>query len=224
MVRFLDRNINQLDELITESKDRVIDIVDSLWIESLKDKLETAKDILRQQVEMINEKRNTVTNRIVSFHQPNVRPIIRGKEGRRVEFGPKVAIASVDGFAFLDKLSFDNFNEGIRLEECLENHKARFGSYPKIVLADDIYSNRYNRQLLKDKGIEHSFKCIGKSTDQAKKRTRKLRKMRNRVEGTIGTLKEHWTLKKIIYTARDGAFVQNSLSMGTHNMFKAVRV
>jgi len=223
MASYLNRNITQLSELIFEYEEKITDIFEYAWVDGIKKKLQIAQEIIDQQTEMIQEKTSQVANRIVSFHQPQVRPIVRGKEGRRVEFGPKVAIASVDGFAFLDKLSFNNFNEGIRLEESLENHKDRFGKYPKMVLADDIYSNRYNRQLLKEKGIEHSFKNIGKATKEAIRRTRKLRKMRNQVEGTIGTLKEHWSLKKIIYTANDTEFVQNYLSMGCMNIFKAVR-
>ena len=55
-----------------------------------------AKKVLEQQVHMATTRGRKVGNRIVSFHWPDVRPIVRGKEGKGVEFGPKAHVALVD--------------------------------------------------------------------------------------------------------------------------------
>jgi len=48
---------------------------------------------------------------IVSINKPHVRPIKRAKAGADVEFGAKVSASVVDGFVFVDRLDWDNFNE-----------------------------------------------------------------------------------------------------------------
>ncbi|WMM91329.1 IS5/IS1182 family transposase, partial [Heyndrickxia coagulans] len=51
-------------------------------------------------------------HRIVSISQPHVRPIVRGKAKANVEFGSKVAISVVDGYALIEHLDWENYNEG----------------------------------------------------------------------------------------------------------------
>jgi hypothetical protein len=74
---------------------------------------------------------------------------------------------------------------------------------------------------LKELGIQHSFAIRGKPTKEKKQQTRELQKMRNRMEGIIGTLKERWDLKKITYSIKDGAAIQNYVCLGIHNLAKA---
>lgn len=50
---------------------------------------------------------HSVPDRIVSIHQPHVRPIVRGKIKAKVEFGVKINVTLAHGFAFLDDLSWD---------------------------------------------------------------------------------------------------------------------
>ena len=75
-------------------------------------RIETAQKIIAQQGEMIKKKTYTVQNRIVSFHEPSVRPIVRGKEGKNVEFGSKTAISVIGGYlAISHNLSSDNYSD-----------------------------------------------------------------------------------------------------------------
>ena len=99
---------------------------------------------------MATTKGRKVANRIVSFHWPEIRPMVRGKEGKCVEFGPNAHVALVDGYALLDHAQCDSFDEGIRLDESLNTHSDRFDTLPTIVLADQLTSNRDNRALLKE--------------------------------------------------------------------------
>jgi hypothetical protein len=52
----------------------------------------------------------------MSVHKPYVRPMVRGKGGREVEFGPKVSLGLVDGIAFVYKISYENYGEGEHLK------------------------------------------------------------------------------------------------------------
>jgi len=60
----------------------------------------------------------------------HVRPIVRGKAGRPTEFGAKLSVSYVDEFIFLDRLSWENFNESMDLKTQVENFKETYGCYP----------------------------------------------------------------------------------------------
>ena len=58
-----------------------------------------------------------IKDRIVSLSKPYIRPIVRGKEVKPVEFGAKVNKLIVDGIGFIEHISFDAFNECTRYKE-----------------------------------------------------------------------------------------------------------
>ena len=51
-------------------------------------------EVYRQQLWMYENKTHSIEDRIVSLTQPNIRPIVRGKAGKSVEFGAKLSGAS----------------------------------------------------------------------------------------------------------------------------------
>ena len=80
------------------------------------------------------------SNRIVSIYQPHLRPIVRGKA--KVEFGAKIGASIVNGYTYVDHLSWDAYNESSDLAMQLELYKKRFGMLPQEVQADKLYSGR----------------------------------------------------------------------------------
>jgi hypothetical protein len=147
-----------------------------------------------QQALMYKEKSHRVEDRIVSIHQPHVRPIVRGKTNANVEFGAKINVSLMNGFAFLEDLSWDAFNEGTRLIKTVEQHKERFGYYPKEVLADKIYCNRTNRAKLKELGIVLVAKALGRP----RALSNHIRPgQRNPLEGKFGQAKTTYGLNRI---------------------------
>ena len=123
--------------------------------------------VYQQQEQMHRTRSNRIEDRIVNIHQPYVRPIVRGKESAKVEFGSKLQVAIVLGFTFIDHLSWDAFNEGKYLAHTVEKYKERFGFYPAEVLADQIYCTRDNRKQLKEKGIKLIAKPLGRPSSKA---------------------------------------------------------
>jgi len=148
-----------------------------------------------QQVEMFLEKIHSTPHRIVSIHQPHVRPIVRGKTNARVEFGAKIQVSLMNGFAFLDELGWEAFNEGQYLLSTVELYKRRFGFYPQEVLADKIYCNRENRAKLKELKIILRAKPLGrpKAVDVEHVRPGE----RNPIEGKFGQAKTAYGLNRI---------------------------
>lgn len=119
-------------------------------------------ELYRQQLQMYNERSHQMEDRIVSIHQPHVRPIVRGKAKARVEFGAKIAVSMTKGYAFLDRLSWDNFNESTTLIDVIEKYCERMGDYPAVVQADQIYRTRENRNFCKQHGIRISGPALGR--------------------------------------------------------------
>lgn len=154
-LRYLKRNIGHIDDLLNK--------YNGIPLEAKELKcLYVIQTLYGQQEEMFREKTKSVPHRIVSIHQPHVRPIVRGKSQAKVEFGAKIHCSMVDGITFLDELSWDAFNEGSHLMDYVEQYKKRFGCYPKDLLVDKIYSTRDNRKELKEKGIKLIGKPLGR--------------------------------------------------------------
>lgn len=101
--------------------------------------------------------------RIVSFSQPWIRPIVRGKAKSKVEFGAKFDL-SIDenGFARLEKTSFEAYKESTVLVTAIRRFHARVGHYPERVLVDKIYRTRENIKYCKARGIRISGSKLGK--------------------------------------------------------------
>lgn len=116
-------------------------------------KLAVLVKLYEQQKSMYDEKKHSVPDRIVSICQPHIRPIARGKAKAKTEFGAKVEISIVKGFARVETLSFDAYNEGGKLIGIIKEYKKRYGCYPERVLVDKLYRNRGNLAYCKEHGI-----------------------------------------------------------------------
>lgn len=155
-----------------------------------------------QQKEMYDKEIHTIEDRIVSIHQPHVRPIVRGKEHSYVEFGSKIHVSMIEGISFLDEISWDAFNEGSHLETYVESYKKRFGFYPKEVLADKIYCTRANRAMLKSKGIILKAKPLGRPSASALS-IHVSPGERNPIEGKFGQAKTAYGLNRVKARLKD---------------------
>ena len=118
--------------------------------------------VYNQQDGMYRDRRNRCDDRIISISQPHVRPIVRGKAGKKTEFGAKISVSMTDGLAFVDHIGWDAFNESKDLKQQVEEYKLRCGYYPEVVLADQLYGSRENRNYLKELGIRFGGKALGR--------------------------------------------------------------
>jgi IS5 family transposase len=119
--------------------------------------------VYEQQWEMYQNKSHRCDHRIVSISQPYVRPIVRGKLDKPVEFGAKLSVSLRDeGLARVDHLRWDAFHEGGDLPSQVEAYRLRYGAYPEVVFGDPIYSTHANRDYLKHHGIRFAGKPLGR--------------------------------------------------------------
>ena len=103
-----------------------------------------------------------IANRLVSLSQPHVRPIVRGKAGTPVEFGAKISVSLVDGVSFVDRISWEAYNESLDLVQQIEAFRRRFGHDPASVHVDKIYRTRENRRYCDSRGIRLSGPPLGR--------------------------------------------------------------
>ena len=91
------------------------------------EKLAVLVKLYGRQKSMHDEKKHIIPDRIVSICQPHIRPIPRGKAKAKTEFGAKVEISIIKGFARIEPLSFDAYNEGGNLIGIVDKYKKRYG-------------------------------------------------------------------------------------------------
>ena len=150
---YLRRDLSYIDTMLGQGK--------TLNVREMQ-RLDTIRSIYKQQKYMYDNRTHTVPDRIASVSQPFVRPIVRGKAGKPVEFGMKLDISVVDGWTRLEYHSFDAYNEATKLQEMIEGFRVREGHYPGRVLADKIYRNRENLRFCKERGIRLSGPALGR--------------------------------------------------------------
>jgi len=165
-------------------------------------------ELFRQQQWMYENRSHRIANRIVSISQPHVRPIIRGKAGSDVEFGAKVSVSLVDGMSFVDRISWEAYNESGDLVEQIETYRRRFGHDPSSVHADKIYRTRENLRYCKSRGIRLSGPPLGrpkKLRSQNAEQLNEEKRVRRRdetdriaIEGKFGQGKRRFGLSRIM--------------------------
>ena len=164
--------------------------------------------LYQQQWAMYHNKTHRCDHRIVSISQPYVRPIVRGKLDKPVEFGAKLSVSLTgDGLAHVDHLRWDAFHEGQDLVAQVEAYLKRYGYYPERVLADPLYGTRANRAYLKDRGIQFAGKPLGRpkrETDANRERLKHDKEQRRQdylqrvpIEGKFGQGKNGYRLNYI---------------------------
>lgn len=186
-------------------------------------KIRIIKKVLKQQQEIFKTGKS-VPERIVSISKSYIRPIVRGKEVKAVEFGAKVNMIQFDGINFIEHLSFNAFNEGVRLKESIRYGRTLFGKLTHIS-ADDIYATNANRKYTTENHIVNNFKRkgrAGKNEEQRKIIASHLRKERaTRMEGSFGTEKEYYGLQKIKARTKENEILWIFFGVHTAN---AVRI
>ncbi len=203
-LQYLRRNLDHIEQLLAHWPEGT-ELPLPHW---LLHRYWVIQHLYEQQWNMYQTKTHRCDDRIVNISQPYVRPIVRGKQNKPVEFGAKLSVSLTgDGFARVDHLRWDAFYEGLDLKSQVENYKNRTGHYPERVLADPLYGTRENRSYLKQKGIHFAGKPLGrpkKVTEENREELEQLKAKRRvdylqriPIEGKFGQGKNGYRLNYI---------------------------
>lgn len=192
LLYLLEKGLGQLQQLLDENPQVQLSLQDRKY-------LRTIRKVLEQQTFLQTHPANELKDRIVSLAKPYVRPIVRGKETKRVEFGMKAHLLQTDGITYFDCMDFRAFNESTRLKISVLKHKTLFGACHQLG-ADNIYPTNANRRYLTEKQIFTCFPKKGPKKDN--KQEAKLRSListarATAMEGSFGTQKVSYNLEKV---------------------------
>lgn len=191
--------------------------------------LAVVRKLYEQQKQMYETKTHQIPDRIVSIHQPWVRPIVRGKATADVEFGAKVAISVVGGYSRIENLSWDAYNESTTLQETVDRYKEQTGFYPQRILADKIYRTRDNLQYCDKHHIHMSGPKLGRPPKdkalyaQQCRDERREAGERNEVEGKFGTGKRCYGLNRLTARLQVTCETQIHMIVLTMNLWKKMK-
>ncbi len=209
LLKLLEKGINAYQILLNEAKAINLTKKDATTFKNIK-------IVLQQQKHLFANPKVKISHRIVSLFKPYIRPIVRGKENKPVEFGIKVHKLQVGGISIIEHQSHEAFNECKRLKISTLKHKNIFGECTHLA-ADGIYATNENRRYTTQKNIQTNFcrKGAGKDDKPTKQIKAALNKERStRLEGSFGNEKEHYLLHKI--KARSPDNEQVWLYFGVH--------
>ncbi len=155
-------------------------------------KLLVISKLVRQQTILYHADNRSIAERIVSLCQAHIRPIVRGKARYNVKFEAKISLSvTSEGFTFLERLSYDLYNEGEDLKAQAIAYGRRHGHYLEVICADQIYRTRSNRAFCQRHGIRLSGPRLGRPMNDPelvaaeKQQFIDEQRQRNAVEGKI---------------------------------------
>lgn len=193
LLKFLLRLLQLTEQLCTEKGARC----------SIKQatQLRTIIKVYEQQHSKVYGLVEQIKDRIVSLHKPYIRPIVRGKETKAVEFGAKVNKLQIDGISFIEHFSYDAFNEGTRLQHSISLHRTLLGKCTHHS-ADKIYATNANRSYCTQNRITTNFEPKGRQKAAHVVQSKQMRTLLNkerstRLEGSFGNEKSHYQLQKV---------------------------
>jgi transposase, IS5 family len=206
-------------------------IADKVGLQVLKAKhyrtLLIVTEVNRQQSYMYENNENRIDDRIVSLTQPHIRPIVRGKAGTPVEFGAKLSASCWNGYVFLDRISWDNFNESGDLQAQVESFKSYTGTYPESLHVDKIYRTKVNRAWCKERGIRMSGVKLGRPPKTISKLTKRQaqldERIRSCIEGKFGEAKRRFSLDRVMTKLASTSEATIAISFLVMNISKLLR-
>jgi IS5 family transposase len=165
--------------------------------------------------------------RLVSLHDPDARPIAKGRLGRPVEFGYKAQVLdNEDGVVLDHNVEIGNPPDAPMLAPAIERVRRRVGRPPRAVTADRGYG---------ENAVEHALEALGVRTvvlptkgkptaarreHEQRRSFQRLVKWRTGSEGRISCLKRDFGWNRTRIDGLDGARTWCGHGVFNHNLIK----
>ena len=169
--------------------------------------------------------------RIVSLHDPDARPIAKGRLGRPVEFGYKAQVVdNVDGIVVDHSVHVGNPPDAPQLAPAIARVAARFGRAPKVVAADRGYGEAAVDASLEALGVKRVViprkgrPGAARHAAQSAPSFRKIVKWRTGSEARISCLKRDYGWRRTLIDGEAGAATWCGWGVLAHNSAKIARL
>ena len=165
--------------------------------------------------------------RIVSLHDPDARPIAKGRLGRPVEFGYKAQIVDNEDGVILDhNIEQGNPSDAPMLVPAIERITRRAGRAPRAVTADRGYGEQRVEDDLHAIGVRHVVLPRKGKPDAARREIqnrrafKKMVRWRTGCEGRISCTKRDFGLARTRQDGIDGTRTWCGHGIFAHNLVK----
>ena len=165
--------------------------------------------------------------RLVSLHDPDARPIRKGRLGKPVEFGYKAQVVdNEDGVVVDHNVEMGNPPDAPMLAPAIERVAERAGKVPKAVTADRGYGDVVVRDTLSDMGVKtvvlptRGRPSASRRAIEQKPAFQRLVKWRTGSEGRISCLKRDFGWNRSQIDGLHGARVWCGHGVFNHNLVK----
>ena len=165
--------------------------------------------------------------RLVSLHDPDARPIRKGRIDKPVEFGYKAQVTDNDDGVILDySVEYGAAPDGPQLAPAVDRIRRRAGRVPRAVTADRGYGQPAVERDLQALGV-HTIAIPRQSTTSTARKAiehgrgfRRLVKWRTGCEGRISYLTHRYGWDRTRMDGRHGAAIWCGHGVFTHNLVK----
>jgi IS5 family transposase len=165
--------------------------------------------------------------RLISLHDPDARPVRKGRIDRPVEFGYKAQVIDNDDGVVLDYgVEYGAAPDGPQLAPAINRVARRTGRVPRAVTADRGYGQPAVERDLRDLGVRtvaiprQAPASPARKTLEHGRGFRKLVKWRTGCEGRISYLKRGYGWDRTRLDGLEGASIWCGHGVFTHNLVK----
>jgi IS5 family transposase len=200
-------------------------------INELSTTVERARRVIAQTRRRLAGDKPDSATRIVSLHDPDARPIVKGRLGKPVEFGYKAQVVdNEDGIVLDYTVEEGNPPDAPQLAPAIKRIKRRTGNAPRKVTADRGYGETKVEQNLHELGVETV--AIPRKGQPGRARRehehrpafRRLIKWRTGSEGRISHLKHRYGWARSGMDGRDRTAIWCGHGVLAHNLVKVTRL
>ena len=165
--------------------------------------------------------------RIVSLHDPDARPIVKGRLGRPVEFGYKAQLVDNEDGVILDhNVEIGNPGDAPMLEPAIQRIKQRTGRAPRAVTADRGYGEPDVERSLRQAGVRYVVlptkgkPNAGRRQVENRRAFKTMVRWRTGCEGRISCAKRDFGLNRTRIDGIRGARTWTGHGVFAHNLVK----
>lgn len=192
-----DAAVGKLTRVVSKVKGKLGKVLGGLRENSSRTaklvKLHATIDKLLPQIQSWLETGRVARGKVISIHCPELYSIVRGKIGKKVEFGLKWGMQRLGGgYLWSSGPGEHNFNDKHHAVQAIDDHIALFGKAPRIYAYDRGGYSPANVRTVKAKGVKHvGIAPTGRARWGLGPRIkRRVVQERCRIEGDFGALKQ----------------------------------
>jgi IS5 family transposase len=200
-------------------------------INELETLIDRTERVIGQTRQRLSGETPPGATRLVSLHDPDARPIRKGRLGKPVEFGYKAQMVdNEDGIVLDHTVEIGNPPDAPQLVPAIKRVTHRLGKPPDAVTADRGYGQAKIDRQLTDLGVETvaiprpGTPSQNRRVEQSQDEFKELVRWRTGAEGRISTLKRQHGWNRTRIGSIEGARTWCGHGVLAHNLTKIARL